>query len=232
MRAMQSKSKRTWPEGLAINLVSNLVSFLVGCGVAYLEHEGSKWVPPLLFGALAWLLTMGIWIVARAFKNIPVKQVRITDSNLQEVLRAWLDDIGLKVQSAKDEAAEFMFVVTTDGGKVISISRHKTAFPEYLTFRAQFRDETQSSGFSNFTAAEKAEARLAIQLELARAVMGYVSPDVLSEFTLFKRIAISPSLSVEEVSNTLWEIEAVLTSVFIAGAMMLLKKKNQAAQRA
>jgi hypothetical protein len=88
---MQSKPRSAWPEGLVINLVSNFVSFLVGCGVAYLEHGGSKWVPPLLFGALAWLLTMGIWVVARVFKNIPIKQVKITNSNLQAVLRNWLD---------------------------------------------------------------------------------------------------------------------------------------------
>ena len=224
---MQSKPRSAWPEGLAINLFSNFVSFIVGCGVAYLEHEGSKWVPPLIFGALAWLLTMGIWVVARVFKNVPVRRMRITDNNLQEVLRNWLDDIGLKVQSAKEDAAEFIFIVTTDGGSVISILRHKTAFPEYLTFRADFKNEVQSSEFSTFTVAEKAEARLAVKLELARAVMGYVSADVLCEFTLFKRIPISPSLSIEEVSRTLWEVEAALTSVFVTGAMMLLKKKNK-----
>ena len=223
---MQSKPKSAWPEGLAINLVSNFVSFLVGCFVAYLQHEGNHWVSPILFGALAWLLTMGIWVVARVFKNIPVRQTKITDKNIQSVLRQWLDDLGLKVQSNHDDGSEFVFIVTTDGGLVISVLRHKTAFPESLTFRGYFKDETQSSGFSTFTDAEKAEARLAIKLELARCVMGYSTPDVLSEFTLFKRVPISPTLSIEEVSKTLWDVEAALNSVFTVGAMMLLKKKS------
>lgn len=56
--------------------------------------------------------------------------------------------------------------------------------------------------------------------------MGYVAPDILDGFTLFKRIPISPSLSIEEVSNTLWDVEAALASVFYAGARLLVKKKK------
>jgi hypothetical protein len=168
---MQKKTFFAWREGLVINLVSNAIAFLVGCVVAYLKHDGSEWVSPLLFGALAWFLTMGLWVVIRLFRNIPTRQVKITDSNLQATLRNWLDDIGLKVQSAKDEHAEFMFIVTTDGGKVISIIRHKEISHEYLTFSGYFKDETQTKTFSHFTNEEKTAARLTIQLELARAVM-------------------------------------------------------------
>jgi hypothetical protein len=71
------------------------------------------------------------------------------------------------------------------------------------------------------------EARLAIRLELSRAVMAYTSQDILEGFTLFRRIPISPQLSIEEVSRTLWEVEAALASIFITGAILLAKKKNE-----
>lgn len=222
---MRSKKGSIWRDGLAINLVSNGVSFLVGCAVAYLKHEGSEWVSPLLFGALAWFLTMGIWLVARLFRSIPVRQVRVTDSNLQGILRDWFDDIGLKVQVGKDEQADFLFIVTTDGGRVISVRRLKSQ-SEYLIFRAYYKDAAQTQAFSHFTEEEKAEARLTVELELTRAVMGFNAPlDILDEFTLFKQIPISPSLSIEEVARTLWEVEAALASVFYAGTRLLLQKK-------
>ena len=227
MRKNRNAKVSTWREGLVVNLVSNAIGFFVGVAVAYLKHDGSEWVSPLLFGALAWLLTMGIWVIARLFRNIPTRQVRITDSNLHAVLRDWLDDIGLKVQSTNEEYADFMFIVTTDGGRVISIMRHRESFPEYLTFRAYYKDETQGKAFSHFTSEEKSEARLTIQLELTRAVMGFTTPDILDGFTLFKRIRISSSLTIEEVSSTLWEIEAALASVFSAGAILLVRKKNE-----
>jgi hypothetical protein len=221
---MQSKKASTWAEGLLINVVSNGICLVVGVVVGYLQHEGSGWVLPILFGTLAWLLTMGIWVVARLYRNIPVRQVRVTDSNLQKILRGWLDDIGLKVQTAKEPTAEFVFIVTTDGGWVISIMRHQESFPEYLTFRAYYSEEAQNQTFAHFTDAEKIEARLILKLELTRAVMGYVTQDILTGFTLFKRIPITHSLSIEDVSKTLWEVEAALASVFVAGAVLLHRK--------
>lgn len=219
---MRTKKTPIWREGLVINLVSNAICFAVGVVVAYLRHEGSEWVSPLLYGVLAWLLTMGIWVIVRVLRYIPRRQ-RITDKNLPLVIREWLDDVGLKVQSQKDELKDFMFIVTTDGKWVISIFRHKESFPEYLTFTGYYKDENQN--FSHFTDNEKIEVRLAIRLELSRAVIGYSSEDFLEGFTLFKRIPISPRLSIEEVSRTLWEVEAALSSVFIVGARFLAKKK-------
>jgi hypothetical protein len=219
---MRTKKSPVWREGLVINLVSNAICFAVGVVVAYLRHEGSQWVSPLLYGVMAWLLAMGILIIARIIRYLPTRQ-RITDKNLPVIIRDWLDDIGAKVQSQKDENTDFKFIVTTSGKWVISILRHKQS-PEYLTFTGYYKDEVQS--FSHFTANEKIEARLAIRLELARAVMGYTTEDVLEEFTIFRRIPISYRLSIEEVSKTLWEVEAALASIFLAGAIQLNKKKN------
>jgi hypothetical protein len=220
---MQNKKSSLWREGLVINLVSNAVCFVVGVVVAYLKHEGSEWVSPLLFGVMAWLLSMGIWFIARVLRTIPTRQ-RITDRNLPTILRGWFDDIGLKVQSKKDDLTDFTFIVTTDGNWVISIMRLKES-PEYLTFTGYYKGEVQN--FSHFTDKEKIEARLAIRLELSRSVMGYTSQDILEGFTLFRRIPISPQLSIEEVSRTLWEVEAALASVFITGAVLLNKKNNE-----
>lgn len=73
--------------------------------------------------------------------------------------------------------------------------------PEYLTVTGYYKDEVQN--FSHFTDNEKIEARLAIRLELSRAVMAYTSQDLLDGFTLFRRIPISPQVSIEEVLRTL-----------------------------
>lgn len=219
-------AKRThlWGEGVAIGVLGNFVCFLVATSIAYLKHEGSEWVSPLLFGALTWFLTMGIWLVFRLLPRLPKKQIRLSDKNLQTVLRGWLDDIGLKVQTTHDSDSEFAFIVTTDGGKVITVRRTHTS-PEHLTFRALFKEDAQNEAFEDFSVNEKARARLAIQLELARAVMGYNTKDVLKEFVLFRTLPISNGLSVEDVANTLWEVEAALTAVFLVGAQELLSKK-------
>ena len=220
---MQKKKSSPWAEGLAINLASNAVAVIVGFIVGYLKHRGSEWVLPLIFGALAWLLTAGIITTMFALRSIPVRRRRITDNNLPLILRSWLDDIGLKVQSVKDEDVDFKFIVTTDGNWVITILRHSHT-PESLTFTGYYKDENQN--FSNFSDREKLEVRLAIRLELTRAVIGYTSQDFLEGFTLFKRIPITTQLSVEDVSRTLWEVEAALASVFIVGAAFLAKKNG------
>jgi hypothetical protein len=220
---MRTKKTPVWREGLVINLVSNTICFAVGVVVAYLRHEGSQWVSPLLYGVLAWLLTMGIWVIVRVLRYIPRRQ-RITDKNLPLIIREWIDDIGVKVQSKKDDLTDFTFIVTTDGNWVISIMRVRET-PEYLTFTGYYKEEVQN--FSHFTDKEKIEARLAIRLELSRAVMGYTSQDFLEGFTIFRRLPISSRLSIEEVSRTLWEVEAALASIFITGATLLNKKKNE-----
>lgn len=219
---MRTKKSPVWREGLVINLVSNAICFAVGVIVAYLRHEGSEWVSPLLYGVMAWLLTMGIWIIARIIAYIPARQ-RMTDKNLPTIIRDWLDDIGMKVQAQKDENSDFKYIVTTAGKWVISIMRLKET-PEYLTFTGYFKDEGQT--FAHFTEKERTETALAIKLELARSVMGYTTDNVLEGFTIFRRIPVSPRLSIEEVSRTLWEVEAALASIFITGAIMLNKKKN------
>jgi hypothetical protein len=219
-----------WRDGLTINLISNGIGVVVGAIVAYLKHEGSIWVSPLLFGMVAWFLTMGIWVVARVFRNVPRRQIRITEDNIQSMLRGWLDDLGLKVQSLNETGSYFKFIVTTDGGKVITISRDKDYWPEYLTYRALYKEGEENKVFASFSPEEKAEARLAIQLELARAVIGYNAPDVLEDFTLFKRIPISPSLGVEDVSKTLWEVEAALSSVFFVGARLKVQQRMRAGE--
>jgi hypothetical protein len=220
---MQSTKRSAWGEGLILNIVSNVICLLVGGIVAYLKHEGSEWVSPLLFGAIAWVLSAGIFLIVRLWRNIPQRQTRVTENNLPLILRGWLDDIGLKVLTAKSEETYFKYIVTTEGDWVITILRHKNT-PEYLTYTGYFKDEKQN--FSNFTDSEKIEARLAIRLELTRAVVGYTSQDLLEGFTLFKRIPITPHLSIEDVSRTLWEVEAALASVFIVGAKFLAKKKS------
>ena len=53
-----SSSLQTWRSGIAVNLASNLIGFLVGGFMTYISHLGSSWTVPVLYGGLAWLLIL------------------------------------------------------------------------------------------------------------------------------------------------------------------------------
>lgn len=222
---MDKRRFGTWSDGIYIGLFCNGVSCAAGVAVTYLKHDGSTWVSPLLLGSITWLISMSVFMLVRLFRYIPRRQYRVTEKTIQPLMRDWLDGMGLKVQSVTEAATYFKFIVSTDGGKVITISRDRDYASDSLTFRALYKESEQNKSFEDFTVDEKAEARLEIQLELARAAMGYTAPDVLADFTLFRRIPITSSLSLDEVSRTLLEVEAALQSVFLTGAKLLLRKK-------
>jgi hypothetical protein len=50
--------------------------------------------------------------------------------------------------------------------------------------------------------------------------MGYTSPSIY-DITIFKRVAISSSLTESEIFNAVWEVEAMLTSIFVVGGVVL-----------
>jgi hypothetical protein len=218
---MAENKTSIWTSGLAINLVSNAIAFTVGGIVTYLSHDGSAWVKPLLCGAGAWLLTFCSILAFRISKNLPVKNRPMDATNVQQRIRDWVDKFNMTVKSVKDEESHFFFIVTTDGGKKVSISRRKDQFSDYILVKGLISASAEEKTVLDaFTDDEKIAARLAITLELSRAVMGYKSDhDVLESITVFKRIPITHSLHEENIFSLVWEVEAMLGSIFIVGAM-------------
>ena len=215
-------AQSNWRSGLVINLVSNLISLIVGGIVTYLSHDGSMWVKPVLFGGAAWLITFCSILAFRVMKNLPARIEPLTTGNVHRKIRDWLDKFNLTVKSVNDEDSYFFFIVTTDGGKKVSVSRTRGQFNDYVFVKGLITlSDEEKKELESFNDDERIAMKLAIQLELSRAVMGYKTENILHELTIFKRIPISPALSEEEIFSLMWEVEAMLGSIFTVGAMAI-----------
>jgi len=85
---------------------------------------------------MAWLITFCSILAIRFMGRIPKKVEPITVDNIGVKLRDWLDEFNLTVKSIHELDTDFCFIVTTDGGKTISISRSTTKNIDYLSLRA------------------------------------------------------------------------------------------------
>src|SRR5271154_39065 len=101
---MPSNKTSIWTSGLWINLISNLISLAVGGLVTYLQHDGSAWVKPLLFGASAWLITFISLLAIRFMRRMPPRVEPITYDNVGRTVRDWMDDLNLTVKSVHASA--------------------------------------------------------------------------------------------------------------------------------
>jgi hypothetical protein len=219
---MAKKPESWWLSGLAINLCSNFIAFLVGGAVTYFSHEGSGWVRPLLAGGLAWLITFCSILAFRFMRRIPSRATPVTLDNVELRLRDWFHEFNLTVKSVQDDDTYFGFIVTTDGGKKVQVLRSKKVTPNHVIFRGLITSSAdEQKMIAGLSDDEKTSMRLAIQLELSRAIMGYTTQDILAELTVFKSIPITETLTPEEVLNMIWHVEAMLSSIFIVGAMSI-----------
>jgi Uncharacterized conserved protein (DUF2299) len=218
---MAENKNAVWTQGLTVNLASNLIAFIVGGSVTYLQHEGSAWVKPMLFGGAAWLITFCSILFVRVSRNLPIKVKPVTVDNVQHRLRDWLDKYNMTVKSISDSVSHFFFIVTTDGGKKISILRTKDQFSDYISVKGLITAGPEEKKYlETLTEDEKVAASLAMKLELSRAVMGYrTDKGILEDVTIFKRVPIGPALNEEEIFKLVWEVEAMLGTIYIVGAM-------------
>jgi hypothetical protein len=215
-----------WTSGLGINLISNLIGFIVGGVVTYFSHAGSGWIKPLLCGGAAWLMTFGSILGWRVMKSLPPKVEPVTSENVGQKIRDWLDRFSLTVKSIHEPDSEFFYIVTTDGNKRVSISRSsKSPYDDYLLVKALWAAEgDDKKQIEELSEDELAGMRLAVYLELSRAVVGY-KMDGMESLTIFKRVPVSSTLTEADILNAIWEIEATLSSIFNVGAMILLRHR-------
>lgn len=218
---MPEKSEPKLTSGLAINLISNLVATVVGAVVTYLQHEGSAWVKPLLFGGAAWITTFCSILAVRIMRRIPKRADPITQENVGRRIREWFDEFGLTVRTVHEPDSSFGYVVTTDGGKRIAVSKNKTGqFSDYIQVQASINPtDEEKQNIAKLSEDEKTAIGLAIKLELSRAVMGYKAPNIFEEIVVFRRIPITPQLTTEDLFNAIWDVEAILNSLFTVASL-------------
>ncbi len=217
---MSKKPHSLWLSGLAINLISNLIAFIVGGFTTYFSHEGSAWIKPLLFGGIAWLVTFCSILAIRYMNRLPRRLDPLTVENAGRRIRDWLDEFNLTVKSVPDSDCDFFYIVTTDGGKKISIFRNLKQNTDYISLKGLITtSDDEKAIIARMSDDEKISLRLALELELSRAVMGYTTQNMLDSLTIFKRVPITETLSAEDLLTVMWEVEAMLTSLFVIGAL-------------
>lgn len=205
------KRHERWTE----NIVSGLIVCIVWAGFVYLAYKASSWYWPVFYGAIpagvALLCCFGFILV----KRIPAPRGITSSKNIESCVRAWLDNHRIAVKNDPDKDLHFRFRITLDSGKSLTVLRSKTEFPEYVQIITDLgiRGEDQKL-LDQFTDQEKTQAILEIQLELARAKVGYSGLMMPPEnFFLFRRVPIFPGLSEFIFIAMVSDIEAAMNLV-------------------
>jgi hypothetical protein len=184
---------------------------------------GPVWARPIMNGLITGVVVFALFLCMRAILALPVARARISPENVGDFVLGWLHKFNLEVKGLQDDDCYFLYKVTTDGGKVVTIRRSRKTYSDHLTFRALITlSDAEKAEFESFTEHEKIALKLQIQLELSRAIMGYKTDGWLVEDVwLFKHVPISPTLNEETMINTIWEMEAMVTTLFATGALAI-----------
>jgi hypothetical protein len=223
-----SQAVSAWTNGIVINLVSTLIALAIGTLVAYFEHRGSAWVKPVLFGMIGWLLTFSAIALGRWAHLLPAKVELVSQENVERLGRLWLDNYGLAVQKQANANNYFQYLVTTTGGKKITV-KHRRDFPDYLTFTAlmTFTDE-QKKLAAGLSTDDQVRAMIDLRQEFTHALVGLeATTNFLDGLTAFVELPISRTLSQSEFMKTLWRMEAVINSFFAVNALTEIRLRSE-----
>lgn len=226
---MAKSKKGSWISGIVINLVSSVIAFSVGVVVTYLEKAGSVWVKPITFGILTWLLVFTLFYLFRLGLRLPARTSLITDDNLEEFVREWMDRYNLTVQRFNDPGLHFSFVVTTLGGKRIAIKR-RIDFPEYVTFSADMAalNAEERAVFDGISEGDRIRAMSEMRLELTRAVVGLSIPKTMPDgYSVFRQLPITGALTESQFIREVWGIEAVVNSIIVINGLTDIRLRSE-----
>ena len=226
---MAISKKRSWISGIVVNLISSLIAFSVGGVVTYLEKAGSVWVKPITFGMLTWLLVFTLFYLFRLGLRLPTRTSLITDDNLEEFVREWMDRYNLTVQRFSDPALHFSFIATTLGGKRITIKR-RIDFPEYVTFSADMAplNAEERAAFDGIPEDDKIRALSEVRLELTRAVVGLSIPKTMPDgYSVFRQLPITGALTESQFIREVWGIEAVVNSITTTNSLTEIRLRSE-----
>jgi hypothetical protein len=198
------------------DLANNVVAACVFTGASVFlailyTHFGPTWARPIMNGLIAGSIALTLCLSVRAILALPRAKEAINLENVGPIVLSWLLKFNLEVKNLHDDETYFMYRVTTDGGKVITVRRSRKHFSDYLTLRALINLTEETKKLLDLLSDEqKAVLKVKLALELSRAVIGYKTDAWLAEdLWIFKHIPISSSLNEETVINTIWELEGL-----------------------
>jgi hypothetical protein len=207
-----------------------MVAAVLFAGVALIAtilytHYGPTWARPIMNGLIAAAITLTLFMCVRAILSLPPARTRITPDSIAPILLSWLHKFNLEVKMLGDAESYFIYKVTTDGGKVITVRRTRNQFSDYISIRALVnRPDDIKKHLDALSEQQKAILRVKLALELSRGIIGYKTDAWLSEdLWIFKHVPISPTLSEETVINAIWEVEAMISIVYNTAALYLIE---------
>lgn len=178
--------------------------------MTYLKAKASCFVSPLLYG-LAGSVLMALLIVAiNVQHNLIVEREAITTpNNVQERIRNWVDNFGLKTQNKLDNAAYFKYEVTMRGGNPITIIRMIDR-QNYVILHGRLKPSTKEEAMlSKLSQKQFDDLFDRLTLEVARQGLSGVKIDRASkEIYLEKRIPITAGLTEDVLIMGLDHIDA------------------------
>jgi hypothetical protein len=210
-----------WTGSITHNVVGGIVTsailFIAGTLWARLAPT---WRVPSLYG-----LSFGVggllifYLVASLRRMAPIVELTTPD-NIEEKVRVWLDRTNLTMKKDPTPKTYFRYIVTTDAGRKIILGRVIDESPDYLQFRAEITTtEAEKTELREFGQNETTRLNLELQLELARAQIGYTGLNAIDGFAIHKKIPITHALTEDQVIRCVWEMEAVLNQIFAIGAL-------------
>jgi hypothetical protein len=212
------------------DFANNMVAGFLCAGVSMIAailytHFGPTWARPIMNGLIAGAITLTLFLCVRAILALPRAQQRIAPDTIAPILLSWLHKFNLEVKMLSENESFFMYRVTTDGGKVITLRRTRNQFSDYISVRALIsRPDDIKKHLDALTDQQKAVLRIKLSLALSKGVIGYKTDAWLSEdLWIFKHVPISPTLTEETVVNAIWEVEAMVGIVYNTAALYLIE---------
>ena len=197
--------RKTWQSRL-YDVVNNVYAGALVTGAfmiasALYSHLGPIWGRPVVNALITGAIVSGFLLTIRALLSLPTARPRITPDNCGFEILQWLHRFNLEVKTLPSSDDDFLFRVTTDGQRRITIGRGKESFSDYLTVRSTVTwTEKQLEQIAVLSDYERLKIKLELELELARMVMGYQTNDWAKEgCNLFKRYPITEFITEETV---------------------------------
>jgi hypothetical protein len=193
---------------------------LIGLGwaavLAWLKLDHSALAAPLLYGSagacMVWVAG-GLYI---AISRIPRLRTRVTVDNIEQNVRAWLDQSGFSVKSDTVPETFFRLSAQAPGGCIFSIGRPRSGLIDHVLIHAPIANEkTVLKEMQDAPKDEQTRLLELVKVELARARVGYfgLSFPLSQQFSVGRSVRITDSLNEEAFIRAVWDVEAAVSAV-------------------
>jgi hypothetical protein len=202
-------------QGLLSNWLSAVIILAGGALIAYLKQRSSSWLGPAVWGiggcVLVAIALLCFWGIAAIPKTHPPD---VTDKNIEQNIRGWLDDFGLSTKKQQDEPTTIFTLVTTlPNGDPIAIGQLKT-HPRYLTIQSTVTISPEhKSVIDKLSKVESDELVAQVNLEMARAKVSNIMTSPLGSVVLVSRLPITSDLTEDEFMRHIDDMDSDISIV-------------------